>query len=136
MRAASDHSRLKAMREGYLDSYDSLSSDYIDNLGDFYIHKIFRHKHETIFGRGSRWRESVLPESVRSSMLRVRAGDRFTVEEKREALRVWYDELAKGPDSALPKTFKDSFRKSKAGFTDDAIDQTLLEGPPEGVDVG
>ncbi len=47
----------------------------------------------------------------------AKAGQPFTIEQKREELSAWYDELAKGPDSSLPKTFKDNYRKSKAGVT-------------------
>ena len=38
----------------------------------------------------------------------------------------------KGPESGLPKTFRSSFRKSKTGFTEDVMDQSLLQGAPGG----
>ena len=41
--------------------------------------------------------------------------------------------MEKGADSTLPKPFKDSYRKSQAGFTDDVTDRALLDLPPEGV---
>ena len=54
------------------------------------------------------------------------------MEQKREALTAWYEELAKGPDSRLPRNFVKGYRRSQAGFTDDVMDQALLDGPPEG----
>ena len=73
------------------------------------------------------------PEEIRPWIQRAQAVEPFTVEQKREALSASYDELAKGADSTLPKPFKGAYRKSKAGFTDDVMDRTLLEGPPEGI---
>ena len=66
-------------------------------------------------------------------MQRVKAGDVLTRAEKREALSAWYEDLHKGPENGIPKTFRSSFRKSKVGFTEDVMDQALLECPPEGI---
>ena len=48
--------------------------------------------------------------------------------ERQEVLDVWYTELDRGADSLLPKRFRDSFRKSRTGFTEYVMDQALLEG--------
>ena len=65
---------------------------------------------------------------------RIKRGDTLTLTEKREALDAWYTEMGRGADSGLPKFFRDRFRKSKAGFTEDVMDRSLLEGPPPGID--
>lgn len=74
------------------------------------------------------------PDEVQPWVTRLRNGETLTMAEKREALTAWYAELAKGQDSRLPRHLVKEHRKSKAGFTDDMIDRTLLEGPVEGID--
>ena len=130
IRAARDHSRLQAIRTGEIDAFYSLSPDDIDAFGDFYINRVFEATYKSYFGRSSEWRGTEFPEEVKPWIQRIRDGEPFTVEQKREALTAWYADLAKGPDSTLPKTFTKDFRKSKAGFTDDVMNRSLLDGPP------
>lgn len=130
IRAARDHSRLYAIRNGMDGAVDSLSPDDIDALGDYYIEWVFKRTYGDL--RPRTLQTTTWPDTVSPWVHRLRDGEPFTVEQKREALTAWYEELAKGPDSRLPYYVVRAYRKSKAGFTDDMMDQTLLEGPVEG----
>ena len=103
------------------------------NLGNYYVERVYKLTLETYFGKSSRWTPDQFPEQVKPWMLRIKDGDVLTRAEKQEALSAWYEDLNKGPESGLPKAFRSSFRKSKTGFTEDVMNQSLLDGPPEGI---
>ena len=103
-----------------------------DEVGDYYVERVYKLTLGTYLGRGSKWQPSKYPEQIRPWVERIKGCDTLTLAEKREALVAWYTEMGRGADSGLPKNFQDSFRKSKAGFTEDVMDRSLLEGPPRG----
>ena len=47
--------------------------------------------------------------------------------EKRGFLETWYTKVVKGRDRKMPKVFWEDYRKTNAGFTDDVINESLLE---------
>ena len=130
-------SRLADLAGGDLKAAGSLTPGDIDNLGDFYIEKIFRNIPGNAFakklpGQGG-WTDAQFPASInvfRNKYDGILDALKMPTSEKREFLREWYRLMAKRKQGGLPDTFWKDYRQNLAGFTDDVINEDLLKEYP------
>ena len=126
------HDRLYKISRGFRDDMTSLSPADIDRLGPSYIDKIL----DANGLRSPNWSTTRfrLPDSIvplRNRVIEGRAAGTLSLDDKRAYLREFFRLVEQKDAGGLPKTFWQDFRKTKAGFTDDVLDEALLDFYPD-----
>ena len=55
---------------------------------------------------------------------------KFTLAQKREGLKLFFEDIAKKDASGYPKQIWKTYKKRQAGFTDDVANEALLKEYP------
>ena len=123
------HDRLYKISKGYYDEMASLSPADIDRLGPSYIDKIFNVNKSLGSLNKAKLPDSLIP--LRNRLKVEFRNGTVTTAAKRAYLREYFRLVALKKDGGLPKVFWKGFRKTKAGFTDDVLDEALLKSYPD-----
>ena len=128
--------RVKYLKEG-ITTYDGKASQYahsllpkdVDNLGDSFVDGLSKRFADDTLGYLKKSKSNPFAdiEGFVSFAEQIKSG-KATIKEKREFLKIFYEEMHKGKvKGRLPKVWYEDFRSSLGGWTDDLIDMDLLK---------
>lgn len=128
--------RVKYLKEG-ITTYDGKASQYahsllprdVDNLGESFVDGLSQRFADDTLGylKNSKSNPFADIDGFVSFAEQIKSG-KATIKEKREFLKIFYEEMHKGKvKGRLPKVWYDDFRGSLGGWTDDLIDMDLLK---------
>lgn len=128
--------RVKYLKEG-ITTYDGKASQYahsllpkdVDNLGDSFVDGLSKRFADDTLGylKNSKSNPFADIDGFVSFAEQIKSG-KATIKDKREFLKIFYEEMHKGKvKGRLPKVWYDDFRSSLGGWTDDLIDMDLLK---------
>lgn len=128
--------RVKYLKEG-ITTYDGKASQYahsllprdVDNLGESFVDGLSQRFADDTLGylKNSKSNPFADIDGFVSFAEQIKSG-KATIKEKREFLKIFYEEMHKGKAKGrLPKVWYEDFRSSLGGWTDDLIDMDLLK---------
>jgi len=133
VRGLNQDERLKSLWTGELTSLrmslkpsdvDNLGQGYIKTLGESLISGLSATKKNT---KGLGFFEWSPPEWAKSYIAKHDSGEGLSPAELRSFTREFYINVAKKDEGGLPEAYWGDYRKSLGGFTDDVMNESLLE---------